>query len=151
MMSHVNRRTAGDTLQMMGEHGLSMAQMVTLHVLEHLCVQSVSAIAQILRLSLPATSHLVERLVRAGLVERTEDPEDRRTKRVALTARGAGFVRKLEAARTREVAEVLDQLSAGARRRLSETLGLVIDELARLPGPARAETGSPKPGSRDRG
>jgi len=133
MMAHLNRRSAGDTLQMMGEKGLSMAQMVTLHSLEHLTVQSVSRIADILRLSLPATSHLVDRLVRAGLVARTEDPEDRRAKRVAMTPAGSVFIRKLEAARTREVAQVLNRLSPDARTRLSDTLSLVIEELAQLP------------------
>lgn len=133
MMSHLNRRTAGDTLRMMNEHGLSMAQMVTLLALAHVSVLSVSAIAQILRLSLPATSHLVDRLVRAELVRRSEDPEDRRAKRVALTARGTSFVRKLEAARTREVAQVFNHLSSEARARLGDTLVLVIAELASLP------------------
>jgi len=125
---------------MMNEHGLSMAQMVTLLALAHVTVLSVSAIAQILRLSLPATSHLVDRLVRAELVRRSEDPEDRRAKRVALTARGTSFVRKLEAARTREVAQVFNHLSSEARARLGDTLLLVIDELASLP--CRTVTGS---------
>jgi DNA-binding MarR family transcriptional regulator len=133
MTSHLYRRSAGDALQMMAEHGLTMAQMVTLHCLEHLTVQSVSRIAEILRLSLPATSHLVDRLVRAGLVARTEDPTDRRAKRVELTPEGSVFIRKLEAARTREVSQVLNHLSPDARKRLADAFSLVIEELAGLP------------------
>jgi len=78
-------------------------------------------------------------LVRAELVRRSEDPEDRRAKRVALTARGTSFVRKLEAARTREVAQVFNHLSSEARARLGDTLVLLIKELASLP--CRTATG----------
>ena len=89
MMSHIHRRSADDTLAVMNEAGLTMAQMVALHLLTDLGPMSVSSVAACLKLSPPATSHLVDRMVVAGLVGRSEDPTDRRHKRIAITRRGA--------------------------------------------------------------
>ena len=102
-----------------------------------------SAIATTLRLSPAATSHLVERLVRAGLVERREDPEDRRAKRVAVTPAGLALTARVQAERTREFAAVMGRLSPGLRRRFASVLTLVNRELRELGG-ADGETGKPR-------
>ena len=75
----------------MNEAGLTMPQLVALHLLTKLGPVSVSSVATCLKLSAPATSHLVDRLVVAGLVGRSEDPDDRRLKfyrGVLLTMQG---------------------------------------------------------------
>src|SRR3954468_21600806 len=82
LLSHVHRRSAGDSLAIMTEAGLTMPQLVTLHMLAHAGGRSVGGIAGCLQLSAAATSHLLERLVQAKLVARTEDPDDRRQKRL---------------------------------------------------------------------
>jgi DNA-binding MarR family transcriptional regulator len=51
-----------------------------------------SPLAEHLGLALPAASGLVERLVRADLVERVTDPGERRRIQLRLTATGAGHV-----------------------------------------------------------
>jgi DNA-binding MarR family transcriptional regulator len=133
LMSHVHRRSAGDTLCILTEAGLTMAQLVALHFLQHGGARSVSAIASTLRLSPAATSHLVERLVRARLVERREDPVDRRAKRVVITAAGITLTARVQAERTREFATVLGRISPSLRQRFSAVLTLVNRELASLP------------------
>src|SRR3954466_15316233 len=75
LMGLVHRRSAGGTLALMNQAGLTMAQMVALYVLDFKGAQSVSTIASFLNLSPAATSHLVDRLVTAGFVGRTEDKE----------------------------------------------------------------------------
>ena len=50
-------------------------------------------------MSLPAASRMVDDLVRRGFVERHEDAEDRRMKRVRLTDDGGAVIRRLNAAR----------------------------------------------------
>src|SRR5947207_15797822 len=92
MMSHIHRRSADDTLAVMNEVGLTMAQMVALHLLTHLGPVSVSSIAACLKLSPPATSHPVDRMVVAGLVGRTEDPVDSRHKRIEITYNGRDLI-----------------------------------------------------------
>ena len=132
-MGHVHRRSAGDTLAILTEAGLTMAQLVALHFLQHGGPCSVSAIAATLRLSPAATSHLVDRLVQARLVERREDQQDRRAKRVAITTAGVALTARVQAERTREFATVLGRLSAALRQRFASVLTLVNRELASLP------------------
>src|SRR5260221_13345020 len=74
LMGLVHRRSAGGTLALMNEAGLTMAQMVALYVLDYKGPQSVTAIATFLNLSPAATSHLVDRLGGGGFVGRTQDP-----------------------------------------------------------------------------
>ena len=133
LMSQVHRRSAGDTLRILSEAGLTMAQLVAMHLLEHGGAHSISAIAEALRLSPAATSHLIERLVQAALVERREDPDDRRAKRVAITRAGAILVERVQTERTREFASVLAKLSPSLRRRFASVLTLVNRELASHP------------------
>jgi DNA-binding MarR family transcriptional regulator len=135
LMSHVHRRFAGDSLAIMAEAGLTMPQLVTLHMLAHAGGRSVGTIAGCLRLSPPATSHLVDRLVRAKLVVRTEDPEDRRQKRLAITDAGRVLVESINRERSREVSVVLARLTPALRRQFAEVLGRVVEELASLPVP----------------
>jgi DNA-binding MarR family transcriptional regulator len=135
LLSHVHRRSAGDSLAIMTETGLTMPQLVTLHMLAHAGGRSVGTIASCLRLSPPATSHLVDRLVRAKLVVRTEDPEDRRQKRLAITDGGRSLLQRINSERSREVSVVLARLTPALRRQFAEVLERVIEELASLPVP----------------
>src|SRR4029077_12734966 len=111
MMSHIHRRSADDTLAVMNEAGLTMAQMVALHLLTHLGPVSVSSVAACLKLSPPATSHLIDRMVVAGLVGRSEDPVDRRHKRIVITSRGRELIESTQEERTREFTRVLSSLT----------------------------------------
>jgi DNA-binding MarR family transcriptional regulator len=56
---------------------------------------SVTQIARFLGIGEPTASHLIERLVRAGLVDRGEDPADRRRAVVRLSAEGQRLIEKL--------------------------------------------------------
>jgi MarR family transcriptional regulator, organic hydroperoxide resistance regulator len=133
MMSHIHRRSADDTLAVMNEAGLTMAQMVALHLLTHLGPVSVSSIAACLKLSPPATSHLVDRMVVAGLVGRSEDPTDRRHKRIAITSTGRELIEGTNERRTREFTRVLASLSSDAQAQFGRALGRVVTELKGLP------------------
>jgi DNA-binding MarR family transcriptional regulator len=135
LLSHIHRRSAGDSLAIMTEAGLTMPQLVTLHMLAHAGGRSVGTIAGCLRLSPPATSHLVDRLVRAKLVVRTEDPDDRRQKRLAITDGGRSLIERINSERSREVSVVLARLTPTLRRQFAELLERVVEELASLPVP----------------
>jgi DNA-binding MarR family transcriptional regulator len=135
LMSHIHRRFAGDSLAIMAEAGLTMPQLVTLHMLAHAGGRSVGTIAACLRLSPPATSHLVDRLVQARLIVRTEDPDDRRQKRLAITDAGRQLVEKINSERSREVSVVLARLTPALRRQFAEVLERVVEELDSLPVP----------------
>ena len=133
MMSHIHRRSADDTLAVMNEAGLTMAQMVALHLLTHLGPVSVSSVAACLKLSPPATSHLIDRMVIAGLVGRSEDPIDRRHKRIAITPPGRELIEGTNERRTRELTRGVAHHTAEAQAPLGNALGRVVTELKELP------------------
>jgi len=133
MMSHIHRRSADDTLAVMNEAGLTMAQMVALHLLTHLGPVSVSSIAACLKLSPPATSHLVDRMVVAGLVGRTEDPIDRRHKRIEITAPGRELIEGTNDRRAREFTRILSSLTGEVQAQFGRVLARVVTELKELP------------------
>ena len=133
LMKHVNRRSAGETLAILNDASLTLPQLVTMHILDQCGVRTVSGIASALRLSPAATSHLVDRLVVAGFVGRIEDPDDRRQKRVTLTATGRRLVERVERERTREMTDAVAGLSPEVCRQFSKVLVRVIEELSSLP------------------
>jgi DNA-binding MarR family transcriptional regulator len=118
-----------DALMMMHEAGLTTAQLIALHSLREDGAHSVSQIAEKARLSRPATSHLVDRLVVMGLVVRVEDERDRRHKQVSLEAKGAALIDRLSHARRSRVAAGIEALSASTRSRLAEVLADIEEEL----------------------
>ena len=70
------------------DQNLSLAQIGLLFVLAHAGTASVRQVAERLHISQSAASLLVDRLVRAHLAERSEDPLDRRRAIVRLTPQG---------------------------------------------------------------
>jgi DNA-binding MarR family transcriptional regulator len=133
LMGLVHRRSAGGTLALMNQAGLTMAQMVALYILDYLGPQSVTAIASFLNLSPAATSHLVDRLVSGGFVGRTEDQEDRRQKRIAITPAGRSLAARVHQERAREFASALALVAPELQRQFARTLGRVVEALRVAP------------------
>jgi MarR family transcriptional regulator, organic hydroperoxide resistance regulator len=74
---------------------LTLPQLRTVFAIAHNEVSSVMQIAGYLGIGKSTASHLIERLVRAGLVDRSEDPEDRRRATIRLTAEGDQLIERL--------------------------------------------------------
>ena len=83
----------------LGELRLGFTQLAALYVLADGSTTTVGELAEALGRSPSATSRLVEGLTRRRLVERREDPEDRRQRSVALTQRGQALLRAVDRAR----------------------------------------------------
>ncbi len=129
LMGLVHRRFAGDAMQIMAESGLTMPQIVALHVLRFGPPCHIGALGEHLKLSTSATSHMVERLFEKGLVDRTEDPIDRRQKNVAITAEGIALVVRLHTERTQELSRALSTLDPELREQLVSVFERVIAQL----------------------
>lgn len=74
---------------------LTVPQLRTLFIIAHGGSSSVGQVARQLGVGEPTASHLVDRLSRAGLVQRTEDPADRRRAVVRLSRAGGKLIGKL--------------------------------------------------------
>ena len=74
---------------------MTMAQVKALFTISQGEAVPVSRIAEYLGVGKPTASHLVDRIVRQGLADRSESPTDRRVTLVRLTAKGEDLVRRL--------------------------------------------------------
>jgi DNA-binding MarR family transcriptional regulator len=131
------RRAVREMNDLLRDQHLSMPQMGTLHFLHAEGARSVSAIAEHLNLSLAATSHLVERLVQRGLLNRTEDPVDRRQKSVALAEPGTALVERIHRQAAAAFDELLAPLPTELRQRFERDLHEVLEALTPPPATAR--------------
>ena len=118
---------------------LSFSQMRALFVLsdshEELAVHE---LAKRLGLSMATAGRAVQGLVRADMVTRREDDQDRRVKRVRLSEHGQSFVDGLIQAHRDAVRECLESLSGHERDQLSQALAPI---LAREDLPPNTTTG----------
>jgi len=108
------------------EHGFDDLDAAHLNVFQYPGPQGVrpTELATRLRMSKQALNYLLRELERLGYLERHPDPDDLRSKRVALTRRGTSAVRVIR--------EAVDELeSAWAERlgsqRFAELRGLLVD------------------------
>jgi DNA-binding MarR family transcriptional regulator len=125
-----NRETAGASTMFMYESGLTFPQIIVMYVLTWMGPLPISALAERLRLSLAATSQLVDRLVEGGYVAREEDADDRRVRRVRMRAHGERFMDRLNEIRRRELAAAFDKLPPGVKARLTDVLRDAVRSLA---------------------
>lgn len=95
---HISSRVMGGMQDELQELDLSFSQMTALHHLRADSPATVTLLSERTRLSLPAASHLLERLVQRGLVTRQENPENRREKLVALTDAGRAVLEQMDSA-----------------------------------------------------
>jgi len=83
----------------LGELRLGFTQLAALYVLADGSTTTIGELAESQSRSPSATSRLVDGLVKRRLVERHEEPEDRRQRSVALTHRGRALLRVVDRAR----------------------------------------------------
>ena len=77
--------------------------------------------------TLPAVTHLVDRLEQKGFMTRADDPVDRRAYVLEITRTGAALVDELNAMRLRSLETVLARMSAGDRARVVRGLEALVD------------------------
>jgi DNA-binding MarR family transcriptional regulator len=115
--------TDAEIFRTIAELDLSLTQIKALGVLDTLADEmSLGALAEALNVSLPAASRAVDGLARRDLVERQEDPADRRMKRVRLLAAGAEVIRALHDARLSKIEAFVADLPEKDARRLAAAL-----------------------------
>ena len=125
-----NRSTAGASTMYMYESGLTFPQIIVMYALTWMGPQPMTTLAQTLRLSLAATSQLVDKLVEGQFVAREEDPNDRRVRIVRMRPHGKQFMDRLNEIRRRELSEAFDQLPPKVRTKLTEVLREAVESLA---------------------
>jgi DNA-binding MarR family transcriptional regulator len=96
-----------------------------LKLLSHQGPMRVSAIAQVLGLDASTVSRHAKQLEDRGLLERTEDPDDGRASRVAVSEQGNTSLAQAFETRRHVISSALDGFAADER----ETLRALLDRL----------------------
>ena len=115
------RLSMRDFVQYSRTNGLSLAQMNVLMHLYYRGPLGVTKFVELLQISPPAASQLVERLVHSSLVLRTESPNDRRIRMVNLTEAGRKIVEESVSARQHWLESLMTSLPEEKKRAIADT------------------------------
>jgi DNA-binding MarR family transcriptional regulator len=131
LLRHLFLFDRGNMLRVIEESGLSMTQSKALLELgglgEDAEARQVSDLAETFGVSLPSMSRAVDGLVKKGLATRVEDPEDRRVRRVAITAKGTKLVETLLVVRQAGMEAFAASLTTAQRRKLDAAIEALMD------------------------
>jgi DNA-binding MarR family transcriptional regulator len=117
----------GELFALIAELELTMAQMRGLFMLDAADHGfALTELAPQMGLSVAAAGRAVDGLVRLGFVARSEDPVDRRVKRLALTDAGHGALERINAARLAGLRRFADTLGERERDALASGLAAVF-------------------------
>lgn len=114
---------------------ISMQQFRALGIIAHHPGASLSLVAQHLGLTNASVSRLVDGLVRAGLIDRAESPEDRRKLLLNLTTEGVAVLEATRNAALGRLAQMLKQLSKPDLSTLSQAIAVmrqVVDRMEQI-------------------
>lgn len=142
-------RAVGKGLHMLGDDvwlrcDVTLPQLRCLFVVTFRGPISIGGIAQQLHIGLPTASSLIDRLVERGLVQRREDPQDRRRTLASATEAGATLAEDLRQGSTQALREWLQALRP-------EDLSALIQGLQAIVQVAGLENQCPVPQSREAG
>jgi DNA-binding MarR family transcriptional regulator len=119
--------------QRQSEMDLTYAQSQVLFRLAEHPGSHMGDVAKAFGVTLPAVTHIVDRLEEKGLVTRGDHPADRRVYVLDLTRAGQALVDDLEAIRLRGMERVLARMSAEDRRRVLTGLVALVDAAESVP------------------
>ncbi len=125
-------RSMHDMLRFARAHDLNMGQYSVLMRLHHAERCDIGDVGSQLGITNAAASQMVDKLVQQGWLERTEDPADRRVKRLKLTSLGRDLIQQGQAARFNWTAGLPELLPPGRTSAVVEALEDLIAAAARL-------------------
>ena len=132
LIKHLLGSTNREFFAELQDAGISFSQLKCLGLLSNAeAPLSLGALSEDLGLSLAAVSRAVDGLVQRGDVKRQEDPADRRSKLVTLTARGRGIYERVVAVRVAGVERFVEELEPDQRDALGAALEPIVEGLGR--------------------
>jgi DNA-binding MarR family transcriptional regulator len=129
------------------ESGFSLSQLGALFQLRRRGSCGVGDLGESLGVTASAASQLLDRLVQQGLIQRSENPSDRRVKQIALTAKGHELLLGGIRARESWLSDLETTLSDSEKESVVAALNILIDRAIRLGQPADPETESHREGT----
>ncbi|MGB9640154.1 MAG: MarR family winged helix-turn-helix transcriptional regulator [Anaerolineales bacterium] len=137
-MRVVMRHSMHNFIRFAKENNFSMAQINALFRISHKGTCGVSDLGDELGITSAAASQLLEKLVQQGLVQRSEDPQDRRNKRIILTDSGNRLLQESIQARQGWLNQLAACFSPVEQEQINQALQLLIEK-SKLLGEDEAE------------
>jgi DNA-binding MarR family transcriptional regulator len=132
LVKHLLVSTNREFFAELEDAGISFSQLKCLGVLTRADAPlSVGALSDEIGLSLPAVSRAVDGLLQRGEVKRQEDPADRRSKLVSVSARGRATFERVVAVRVAGVERFVEGLEPDERDALGAAIGPIVERLVR--------------------
>lgn len=123
VVTNVMKRSSAPMVEFVERYDLSFTQLKVMFTLANTDDPlPIGRIAELTGGSLPATGRAVDGLVRHGLATRTEDPDDRRVKRVEVTPLGTSGMNEIYESRVATLRGLLDGLSEDERAALADAM-----------------------------
>jgi DNA-binding MarR family transcriptional regulator len=119
-------------LQFSIKSGMSMSQIGALFWVLHKGHSDVSGVGDELGITTAAASQMVDRLVQQQLIVRTEDPQDRRFKKIELTDKGRKVLNDGICARQSWFEDLDRLLTDDEKAQVVAALDILIDRAGRL-------------------
>ncbi len=107
------------------EPSLSMSQLRVLSFLSRNPDISLSEVADYIGITRASASTMIHRLVQKGLVDRQEDPKERRHVMLKLTPSGSDRLEEMRDSTRQTIAHLLDNLNPDELKSISEGLALL--------------------------
>ena len=123
----ITHRTMRDQSRYVKSLGFSMPQFFLLMQVYHKKNCGISDLSEHMEITTAAASQTVEKLVQSGLLERAEDPTDRRAKQVTLSPKGRDLIERSLAERFRWVDDLEKRLSREDRIKVVEVLNILSE------------------------
>lgn len=131
LVRHLFAYDRGNMLRLIEQSGLSLTQSKVLLELggrgESAKPRQVGDLAEAFGVSVPSMSRAVDALVGEKLATRVEDPDDRRVRQVAITAKGERLVETLLVVRQAGMEAFAETLSAAQRRKIDAAIDALMD------------------------
>ena len=124
------RHAMSEFKKIMDDYGISPSQMIALFRLYRSGPCNISAIGTQLGVTNAASSQLIDRLVVLGLVDRKEDPVDRRVKHLSITVYGRALIEQAIAARRVWLEKLTTELTPEQQAIVITALSLLTERAA---------------------
>ena len=119
--------------------GFSLSQLGALFQIRRGGGTGVTDLGDSLGVTSSAASQMLERLVQLGLIVRSEDPADRRVKRIALSDKGRQVLQAGIHARESWLSDLAETLSYSEREAVVTALNILIDKAVGLGQPVEPD------------
>lgn len=123
------------------DNGYSVQQLMALNFISRHESCGVSDLGERMGVTSAAASQLLERLVQQGLVLRTEDPNDRRSKLIALTDKGREILSDSDLARSSWLPVLEQNLTPEEFKQTLQVMKMLTEKARALDYPLDSEIG----------